>query len=152
MNSENQLSLHCPPELAQARLAALGELECSLEATQKALLARDLARIEQETREQMRLQRAFAILTAPVAAPAGDPANGDVRIQERAQLLSALHSAEMRVLHLARVQAALLARAQRTARMIANLLAGPHAAYGANPGSDAAGVVGPVREEHGCQA
>jgi len=128
-------------ELAQARLAILGELESSLEASQKALLARDLEGIERETREQVRLQRALAILGAPDAVPVGDRAVGGARPQAEAPQDSASGSAQTRVLHLARVQAALLARAQRSAKMIAHLLAGPEAPYGPSQESGAAGLV-----------
>ena len=102
------------PELAAAAISVLLELEASLLSSQEALLARDLAGVEQGTREQVRLQRAFEIL----------------RPWDAAQTSSELRATAMRILHLGRVQAALLDRAQRSLRMISNLLAGPEASYG----------------------
>jgi len=140
LRTPGRLSPPSPSELVRARLAILGELENSLEASQKALLARDLEGIEQGTREQLGFERAFAGLGAHDAALRGDLAGGSARTQAGADLVSALRSAEMRVLHLARVQAALLARAQRSARIMANLLAGPQAAYGPDKESAASGL------------
>jgi hypothetical protein len=124
-------------ELAAAALALLSELEASLRASQKALLARDAEGIEQGTREQVGLQGALARLWAQDAArPAGSDSwrrAGTPRCEPA--LAAALLAAQWRVLHLGRVQAGLLARAQRTLRMISNLLAGPEAVYGLPPGS-----------------
>src|SRR5208283_916155 len=138
LRSPGRLSPPVPPELARACLTILEELESSLEASQKALLDRDYQRIEQGTLEQTRLARAFAVLVSRDASQDAaltdrDPRNGVARNEEEAQLVSALRSAAMRVLHLARVQAALLRRAQRSARMLAHLAAGSLAAYGPNP-------------------
>lgn len=124
-------------ELAAAALALLGELEASLRASQKALLARDAEGIERGTREQVGLQRALAPLWAQ---DVGRPAGGDswrraATPQCKPALAAALLAAQWRVLHLGRVQAGLLARAQRTLRMISNLLAGPEAVYGLPPES-----------------
>jgi len=98
------------------------ELEASLLSSQEALLARDLAGVEQGTCEQVRLQRALEILRPCEAAQTSD--------SERTRASSELRAAAIRILHLGRVQAALLDRAQRSLRMISNLLAGPEASYG----------------------
>jgi hypothetical protein len=96
------------------------ELEASLLSSQKALLARDLAGVEQGTLEQMCLRRALEILR---------PWDG-ARTSDSEQPSSELRATAMRILHLGRVQGALLDRAQRSLRMISNLLAGPEANYG----------------------
>jgi len=118
-------------EIASAQLTLLEHLEVSLQITQKALLARDLSALEQGTTEQMRLCRALEILPRRTAVPAqnGDPLQGALELRPEAELSAALQAAQARVLHLGRVQAALLVRAQRSLHMIANLLAGPQASY-----------------------
>jgi hypothetical protein len=113
-------------------LALLRDLEASLEATQKAVLARDLDGLEQSTREQKQLQRALAILWAESGTP--PQASLPTRLESCAPHLAAeLRAAGMRVLHLGRVQAGLLVRAQRSLRMIAHLLAGPESNYSPVP-------------------
>jgi len=118
------------PELAAAAISVLLELEAGLHSSQKALLARDMAGVEQGTREQIRLRRALEIL-----AP-----------WEAARTSSELRTTAMRILHLGRVQAALLDRARRWSRMISNLLAGPEASYGRPL---CAGDIGPGHRDHG---
>jgi hypothetical protein len=117
-------------ELAVASLALLRELEASLETSQKALLARDLESIEQETREQMRLQQSLAILLENGLV--SEKCNGmpqtilrRVCNPDTEQLLLTAQ----RVLHLGWVQATLLNRAQQSLQMISRLLAGPSATY-----------------------
>ena len=126
-------------ELAAASLALLRELETNLEAGQKALLARDLDGMAQSTREQMRLAGALDILwrtgaTVKESAGACDAAVTAARESEQEQLLLAVE----RVLHLGRVQAALLVRAQQQLKMIGHLVAGPSASYGPSPAARAA--------------
>jgi hypothetical protein len=106
--------------MAQASVAVLVELEASLQASQAALLARDLAQVERSTSEQLRLQRALEILWPRdgIGVPESDPA-----------LAGELRSTQMRVLHLVRTQAALLRRAQLWLRTVSNMLAGPEAIY-----------------------
>jgi hypothetical protein len=120
--TQTALRLKEPPcaEMAQARVAALGELEASLQASQAALLARDVAVIEQSTNEQVRLQQALEGLWSRdgIGVPESDPALG-----------GELRSAQRRVLHLVRTQAALLRRAQCWLRTLSNMLAGPEAIY-----------------------
>jgi hypothetical protein len=154
--------------LAEASAAFLGELESSLLSSQRALLARDLASLEQATREQKRLRRALEILwTSGPTVPdvtthdstthdsaTHDSATHDWSMHDSAAALdlrsspalaAELRAAQLRVLHLARVQAALLAREGRWLTTLANLMAGPEAGYGAArirrsaPGSPAAG-------------
>jgi hypothetical protein len=111
-------------EIAQARRSLLAELEASLETSQRALLARDVAGLEQSSGEQMRLLRALQIFWQPGLA-LDDPVHD-----------AELRAMQMRVLHLGRVQAALLARGQRWLRTIAHLVAGPATNYvpSASPG------------------
>jgi len=134
--STAQLLVDGGAELIQASMAILGELESSLLIGQKALLARDLAGVEQATREQIRLRRALEVLWARDVL---HPRNSDPTSRSEpgceSPLATGLRAAQLRVLHLGRVQAALLARARRSLRMISNLLAGPEAIYGL-PGDD----------------
>ncbi len=98
-------------------MALLADLEASLaDSRQQALLARDFTRFEQCTfREQIGLHRALEVMwplsTCDLAS------------------CTALREAQLRVLHAGRVQAALLGRAQRWIRTLANLIAGPEANY-----------------------
>ena len=110
-------------EIAQASRALLGELEASLQASQNALLAHDVTRLEERTCEQIGLRRSLDILWDAAHPPGSDPAQHDLRLSAE------LRAAQMRVLRLGRVQAALLGRAQRWLRMVSNLLAGPEASY-----------------------
>src|SRR5579863_3212787 len=110
-------------EIAQASRALLGRLEASLQASQDALLARDITRLEERTCEQIGLRRSLEILWDAAHPPGSDAAPHDLR------LAAELRAAQIRVLRLGRVQAALLGRAQRWLRMVSNLLAGPEASY-----------------------
>jgi hypothetical protein len=124
-------------EFDHAILAILGELEASLVASQKALLARDLDRIRDGTEQQLRLTRALMILGAGPAKPGAG--NGSLRATPfrpgQGRISPQLASAQNRVWHLARVQRALLRRAQQSLRMLTSLVAGPNAAYGPFQGS-----------------
>ena len=102
-------------EIARASMALLSDLEASLANSQQALLSRDFTRLEQCTRQQIGFHRALEIL-GPHST--GDPAS-----------VAALRTAQLRLLHAVRVQAALLTRAQRWLRTLANLVAGPEANY-----------------------
>lgn len=104
-------------EIAQTGKALLADLEASLDDSHQALLSRDFARLEQCTREQIASHRALEILGPQSPC---DPAS-----------FAALRAAQVRVLEAARVQAALLGRAQRWLRTLANLVAGPEANYSA---------------------
>jgi hypothetical protein len=119
---EKPASQNGDAEIAQAGFALLRELEMSLRASQKALLSRDVARLEQSTHQQIGLRRALEILW---------PGNGRGSSEMHCDppLASELRTAQMRVLHLGRVQAALLRREQRWLRTLSNLLAGPEANY-----------------------
>jgi hypothetical protein len=111
------------PAIAPAASALLAELEQSLEASQRALLSRDLEGLERETREQTGLHRSLEILSSrngalDEPAPRIDPA-----------VAAGLRAAQWRVLYLGRVQAALLTRAQRSLRIVSHRLAGSEASY-----------------------
>lgn len=109
-------------EIAQASRTLLADLAASLEAGQQDLMARDVARVEQHTLEQIGLHRALAILWSP--AP---PARGCMKFDFG--LDSELCAGAIRVLQLGRVQAAMLKRQQRRLRMISSLAAGSGATY-----------------------
>jgi len=102
------------------RLKLLQDLEASLNGSRRALLALDLAAIEQGTREQvglvLEMQRLCERTLRSETAPQQEIAE-EIRRSEEA------------VLQAARVQAALLARAQRKLRILANMLAGPSLNY-----------------------
>jgi hypothetical protein len=127
-------------EIAQASRALLAELEASLEASQRALLGRDVASLEQCTSEQARLQRSLEILWSAGAAhlpgsnsPKSDAASDIPAFNVPAFDIPAfdaeLRAAQRRVLHLGRIQTALLGRAQRWLRTVSHLLAGLDQSY-----------------------
>jgi hypothetical protein len=153
-------------ELAVSSLALLQELEASLEQSQRALLKRDLAGIEQGTREQIGLQQALAALWAS-AAPAVPAVPEDQRAADPAisfgplsfglresNLAPTVLAAQRRVLHLGRVQAAVLSRARQSLKMIFYLAAGPQTTYGPpTAGAIGAQQMSPAkdRETNHCQ-
>jgi hypothetical protein len=105
-------------ERNKALIALLAQLEASLAASQKALLAADLAELERGTGEQRALCRQIenSFAAGPVPSPSHNQPSG-----EQADL----RATQARVLHLARVQGALLRRAQRSLRVVAGLMAHP---------------------------
>jgi hypothetical protein len=108
--------LYRAAEITQAGKLFLFELEASLQASQRALLSHDVALLEQHICEQIRLQSSLEVLWS--------------RDATRDLVFAAeMRAAQIRVLHLGRVQAALLVRAQRWQSMLSNLLAGPEASY-----------------------
>jgi hypothetical protein len=114
--SADLLLLNGAAEITPASQVLLVELETSLQASQQALLSHDVALLEQHTCEQIRLQHSLEILRSRDATH--DPA-----------FVVEIRAAQMRVLHLGRVQAALLVRAQRWQSMLSNLLAGSETSY-----------------------
>jgi hypothetical protein len=117
--SETKLTPTAAQELTAAALALFTELEASLEAGQKALLARDVASLDCATDEQMRLRRALGILLFPARGQA-----------QKDTIAPELQAAACRVLHLTRVQDALLRRAQRFLSVLCQWASGPNASYG----------------------
>ena len=118
-----------PPQLAGA---VLDELESSLRCSQRALLEHDLPGLEEATRDQMRLRRMLEVLEGEIGCghrPEKMLAEGMPAAPDRAGLDAAVRATRARVLHLARVQAAILAREQRWLRALASLAAGPEAVY-----------------------
>jgi hypothetical protein len=104
-------------------LMLLGQLEASLEGSRKALLARDLAGIEAGTREQRALAGKIEAVTG----------KGIVALGSGLELKREVRESAKRVRAAARLQAALLVRARRQLRVLANVLAGPSANYGPIP-------------------
>ena len=134
------------------RLQLLRELEASLSGSRRALLALDLAGIEQGTREQVGLVRElerFPEREMQIPRPAQELKK---RMQESGEVPTCsqevaeeVRRCEQSVLQAARVQAALLARARRKLRILANMLAGPSLNYSslfAKPNGTAPGVYG----------
>ena len=122
LSTESRSQELSSPQIASGR-ALLTELEASLQASQRALLAHDLASLEHRTGEQIRLRRALEIFGTPDGAPLAE-----------SDLPHELRAAQKRVLHLGRVQLALLGRAQRWLRTLSHLMAGPGASYSASLG------------------
>ena len=107
----------------EGRQALLRQLEASLGRSHQALVALDVAAIEQGTREQQRLCRnlAEAIWRSKNAA--------DARAEENPALGEELRRDAAKVLAAARVQAALLKRSQHKLQVLANMLAGAERTY-----------------------
>jgi hypothetical protein len=102
------------PDLTAQSLLLLGALESSLRGSHGALLARDIGRLEELTREQSQLQRAL------------------LRLWKSARPLSMsnqLWMAQTRILHLSRVQRGILSRLNRGLTMLTHLAAGTNADY-----------------------
>jgi hypothetical protein len=116
----------------QSSLALLYELEESLNASQRALLALDVAATENCTREQVRLRRGLEALLRNPDSAATISLRENVRpeLYQTSPQLDELRAAGKRVQHLARVQAALLRRSQQFLCVLANCVAGPGAGYG----------------------
>ncbi len=104
-------------------------LEASLGASRKALLALDLAGIEQGTQEQVSLIHEFdAVLRRNRATPSTRSAERSPDFADASE--QELLRSRKRLLDAIRLQAALLARARCKLRVLANMLAGPSVGYG----------------------
>src|SRR5258708_7844781 len=109
----------------------LERLEISLAIGQRALLSLDVAAVERETREQNDLCREIGVLCLGNAAA---PMQHACEVGPRQPIIfvkgaTELRAGQARILHLARVQAALLSKAQRYLAILANLRAAPEATY-----------------------
>ncbi len=117
-------------DVADFFLSLWRELETSLLASQNALLSGDLARLEQLTGEQASLQCKLSLVLRPHAAQRQTGTEGGVDSPAPISLSRAVRSAQMRVLHLGRVQIALLARRQQGLRILRHRMAGLQTLYG----------------------
>jgi hypothetical protein len=122
-------------DLVRRRLPLMGELEASLDASRKALLALNLTGIELGTREQVGLLRNLEAVPQPSMAPTGRekrPAEdrAPVSLAYPPELEHETRRCGHRILQAARLQAALLARARAKLRVVANMLAGQSVTYG----------------------
>jgi hypothetical protein len=109
-------------ELLQSQLALFTDIEDCLRAVENALLLRNLEHLDEATARLARY-RAELKKMPPIAGsePAIYPTSGVRQLRE----------AQLRVLHRGRVEAALLARMQRSLAAVSNLLAIPsRASYG----------------------
>jgi hypothetical protein len=113
-----------------AGLAVMHKLEASLEASRRALLALDLAAIERGTSEQAGLVREFDALLRQTREDGRPDLSGPSLSMGPRERQEMLRQSAQRILEAARLQAALLARAQRKLRVLANTLAGPSVNYG----------------------
>ncbi len=136
IDSEPADSLGQPisPDVPGTILAILVKLDESLAASHKALLALDLDAMEHRTCQQIALIKDLAVSLeaaksiADAEAPAG-------RLTQSFRCLARgireeLRDKAIRVRHAARLQFAVLSRAQRKLRAMANTLAGSHGTYG----------------------
>jgi len=115
----------------------LNALQGSLAASQSALLRRDLAALEQCTREQFGLcgelrgvlQDKFSDTTSYIGQATERLPKAVARIESR--FSPDLHSQELALRQALRVYLAVLARSRHQLRVLANMLAGPSIEYGA---------------------
>ncbi len=115
-------------EPLRGRRALLCELEASLEGSRKALLALDLAAIERGTREQEGLLGEFDVALRQGMKGAAQALEPEPEPEPEPE--EELRRSGNRILEAARLQAALLARAQCKLRVLANMLAEPSVTYG----------------------
>ncbi|MGB8061573.1 MAG: hypothetical protein WCF26_06750 [Candidatus Sulfotelmatobacter sp.] len=125
-------------DAAELFLPLWRELEASLLASQNALLSGDLAGLEQLTGEQELLQHKLSLVGRPQIAQRQIGTEGGVGSTAAKlapppisiSLSSAVRGAWTRVLHLGRVQIALLARRQQGLRILRHRMAGLQSLYG----------------------
>jgi hypothetical protein len=112
-------------EIGPALLGLLEQMAASLQESQKAVLASDGLKLENATREQVRLHRAFEILLWPQAWPGtlDQNAAGPVRPRRAPLVAAELLAAARRVLEATRVQVALLRRARQFQHILSNVVA-----------------------------
>ena len=101
-------------------LALLSDLEVSLQASQQALLARDLVRMEHLTTKQSLLAQRLLTWWQKHERSAED---------ESPTVSPPVRSIAQRLLHLGRIQDALLGRAERSLCLVSRLVAGTGASY-----------------------
>jgi hypothetical protein len=127
----------------QDRLELMRQLEASLCKSHQALAALDLAGIRQGTRDQWSLCRSLGLEMRQVKAAEGRHLGDDTETSRE------LRRSEWKVLEAARLQAALLKRAQRKLAVIANMLAGAERNYGPPVAPRQALPCAPHREKQG---
>jgi hypothetical protein len=138
----------CVAVLVEARRAWL-QLEHSLEHSRKALLALDCAAVERETATQRALARQLeaglgeCAAIAQAAAAGASAMQSEIRDKDKdkqegqsvgpliPQFIEDLRLVQSRVERAARLQAALLSRAQARLHMLAQMMTGPGVGYGA---------------------
>jgi len=134
MTEPRSLPNHRPaaPKLPLARidseracLALLADLETNLRSSQAALLSRAVVRTEQLTAEQAELRHGLSTFLRPADARVSE--HNGIFVGARSDAVAA---AQAGILHLGRVQSALLRRALQSLRVISHLLAEPQSGYG----------------------
>lgn len=129
------------PRLSSPRMAllegaqqVLQQLEESLERGLRALLDLNCAELERETAEQRRFVLQFNDVLQRCAQNSRVDSGGvNPKSQPERELIEEIRLRQARVWQAARLQAAVLTRAQSKLRMLAQMLAGPSAAYGPFP-------------------
>jgi hypothetical protein len=108
------------------------KLHASLHCSHRALLALDLANIERETSEQAGFIREFgALKRAPLARSERQAEETKLDLSAcTPELEEKFRRTATEILEAARLQAALLERAQCKLRVLARMLAGPSVTYG----------------------
>jgi hypothetical protein len=122
------LSRGCPTSrpAIEYRMPLLQKLEASLAASHRALVALDLAAIERGTADQRMLCHTIGLEMRRAIASAED-----ADAMENSKLSQEWKSRAWKVLRAGRLQAALLERARRKLRVMANMLAGSQRNYAA---------------------
>jgi len=113
----------------RSQFVLVTELEASLLTSQKALLTRNVARLEECTREQAYLRSELQVFASANGGAQANGPRGQNQDQEDENEAAALRAAHARVLHLARVQLVLLDRARQSLKIISHLVAGYEAGY-----------------------
>lgn len=99
-------------------------LETSLQSSHTALMARDVLNLENLTREQSAMCQEISRLRAALCLNSDRESTGDTTILAASVPLMDLRTAEVRVLHLGRVQCLLLKRLEKWSRILNNLAGG----------------------------
>lgn len=114
--------------LLETNIALMAELENAFGALQNALFSRNLEGLGQATRKLARCREKLSILSNHANSRRDDSQGNATGPSE--ETIAELRAAQMRILQLGRVQAALLGRAQRSLATLANILAGSEIIYG----------------------
>ena len=119
------------PENAERVLALLYQLEMSLAASRVAVLARDVESLEDCTQQQRLCESQIGALLRESRTLSAESGLPERTPDSHSHLREELLATQARILHASRVQAALLVRAQRSLRMVANYSAGSGSGYAA---------------------
>jgi hypothetical protein len=139
-NADDRLAASSQGSAILRAIELLQTLAAAIVQSHDHLLRLDLQAIESGTRDQLNLMRQFAAIQSEleyeltlIPATESSPKSSAIPTLQSAQpgrqQAKRLRVAALRVIHAARLQSALLERAQRKLRIVANLLAEPGACY-----------------------